>query len=80
MVGFYSRKMVATAQNYFMDKWGKHHFDFWKIVYFYLDLGNESIWFYLGLTLNLISYNFFEVLSPRRCTFYFRENKNRFNR
>ena len=33
---------------------------FMCIVYFYLDLGRGSIWFYLELTLNLISYNFYK--------------------
>ena len=49
------------------------------IVYFYSGLGERSIWFYLGLMLNSISYNFFEVLSLRQCTFNFRQNKNIFN-
>ena len=49
------------------------------IVYFYLGLGKISIWFYLGLTLNLIYYKFFEVLPLRRCTFNFRQRKNIYN-
>ena len=49
------------------------------IVYFYLGLDKGSIQFYQGLTLNLISQNFFEVLSPKPCTFNFCQNKNIFN-
>ena len=30
MVKFYSRKIVATVQNYFMVKWGKRHIALWK--------------------------------------------------
>ena len=50
------------------------------IVYFYLGLGKGSIWCYLGLTLDSISFGFLEVLSSRRCTFNFSQKKNTFNR
>ena len=53
----------------------KKHF-VW-LAYFYPGLGKGSIWFYLELTLNLVSLFFFvEVLSLRQWTFNFGQNKN----
>ena len=84
MIRSYSRQIVATVL--VMVELGKRQVVLWKrksilfALYFYLGLGNGSLWFHLGLTLNLISYNFLEVLSPRRSTFNFCQNKNIFNR
>ena len=63
MMRFHSRKMVATTQNYFMVKWGKRHVQLCGKKAFCVHtifgyLGKGSVWLYLGLTLNLSSYNF----------------------
>ena len=47
---------------------------------FYSGWDKGFIWYFLGLTLILISFNFFEISSQRWCTFNFHQSKNIFNR
>ena len=49
------------------------------IMFFYSGWGKEFIWYYLGLTLSLVSFTFFEISSQGKCTFNFHPNKNIFD-
>ena len=42
-------------------------------------IGRLAIWYYLGLTLSLKSFKFFEISSKRQATFNFHQNKSIFN-
>ena len=48
------------------------------ITFFYSERGKEFIWYYLQLTVSLISFKLFEISSQRLCTFNFHQNKNVF--
>ena len=86
MARFSSRKMEATKQNRFIVKWNKRHIELWGernfmcIAFFYSGSGKGFIWYYLELTLSLISFKFFKFSLQSLCTFKFHQNKNIFTK
>ena len=53
---------------------------FMYIALFYTGRGKGFFWYYLGLTVCLISFKFFEISSQRLCTLNFHQNKNIFTK
>ena len=53
---------------------------FYVYCVFLLRKGEGFFWYYLGLTVCLISFKFFEISSQRLCTFNFHQNKNIFTK
>ena len=53
---------------------------FMCIVFFQSGWGKGFIWYYLGVTLSLISSKFYEISSQKRCTFSFHQNKDIFTK
>ena len=53
---------------------------FMCIVFFYSGWSKRFIWYYLGVTLSLISSKFYEISLQRRYTFNFPQNKDIFTK